>query len=190
MQVSENKDVYERGGEGNSPKLQRTFSHRPDGGRRRCGQHALLLRPAHGRTWHLPTRSDDGAAGCYRCENVYAAWGDARNWNLHAVGVASGEAGWGYPFTADPDNLGVTLSRSGILLGYAYPSQLRAVQAKDGRPLWTVHARAQVALAPIDEQRQQVYAVLNDESLAAVTMATGTAALALQLGGRAECRRA
>jgi outer membrane protein assembly factor BamB len=127
------------------------------------------------RLWHRPNQSDDGSSALVTdARRLFASWGEARNWNLHAVGIEDGAPGWGYPFTADPGDLGVTLSRSGILLGYAYPSQLRAVRSSDGRPLWTVHERSRVAFAPLDEQRQQIYAVLSDESLVCRDLASGT----------------
>lgn len=127
------------------------------------------------RFWFHPTPRDGQATSALvtDAEHVYGNWGDARSWNLHSLGIENGRPDWAYGIGADPGNLGLTLSRSGILLVYARPNQLRAIRASDGMPMWTVYAAAEVSIAPIDEQGQRVYALLYDESLDCRDLHTG-----------------
>jgi outer membrane protein assembly factor BamB len=106
-------------------------------------------------------------------ETLYSAWGPGRSWNIHSLDIASGKPGWVYGMASEPDYFGVTLSRSGILLTYTRPNVLRGLRAKDGMPIWTAYEESQIGLAPIDEQRQTVYSMLLNESLACRDLKTG-----------------
>jgi outer membrane protein assembly factor BamB len=119
-------------------------------------------------------RTEQGASALVAdIGNLYCNWGSARSWNPHSISVADGKPGWVYGVGADPDDLGVTLSRSGTMLLYARPNQLRAIRVEDGKPMWSSYASGEISLAPIDEQRQLVYTVLYNESLDCRDLRTG-----------------
>ncbi|MDQ3024239.1 MAG: PQQ-like beta-propeller repeat protein, partial [bacterium] len=97
-------------------------------------------------------------------ERIYTTWGYPATWNVHGVDIETGAEEWMYPHAAEFVG-GVTLSRSGVMLCFARPNELRALSAADGMPIWTVAAGAHVQLAPIDEARQTVHLLLEDETL-------------------------
>jgi outer membrane protein assembly factor BamB len=158
--VEFNSDVYAHKDADLNEELKRLYAH-PQGlllGQDNLGRFYAwdLLAPGLPRLW-LGQEILMDAGFVTDADLMLTSWGD----QLYCIDTFTGSMSWQVPSVSQPG--GVVLSQSGIGLWWSSEGRLQALDARDGKPRWSIITTDLIERAVIDDQRELAYVVYGGE---------------------------